>query len=58
VFDNGVELPDPHGRLEGYGEKVRWLSYGRVEDVDDELVRGFVREAIRAGSARASARPR
>jgi hypothetical protein len=58
VFDNGVELPDPDGRLEGYGPQVRWLSYARAEDIDEELVRGFLRAALTAGSGRATARPR
>jgi hypothetical protein len=58
VFDNGVDLPDPDRRLQGSGEKVRWLAWRRPEEVDDELVRVFVRAAITAGSGRATARPR
>ena len=58
VFEFGIELPDPDQRLEGSGAQVRWLSYRRVEDIDEDLVRGFLRAAVRVDSARASARPR
>lgn len=58
VFERGTDLPDPNRRLQGSGPQVRWLSYAKAEDIDEELVRGFLRAAITAGSARASARPR
>jgi hypothetical protein len=46
VFEFGIELPDPDGHLEGSGAQVRWLSYARAEDIDEELVRHFLREAV------------
>lgn len=46
LFEHGVELDDPHAKLEGAGSQVRWLRYERVEDVDDDLVREFVRKAV------------
>ena len=46
VFEFGIELADPDGRLEGSGAQVRWLSYSKVEDIDEELVRDFLRKAV------------
>ena len=45
LFEHGVELSDPEGKLEGSG-KGRWLEFKRTEDIDEDLVRHFLRLAI------------
>jgi hypothetical protein len=46
VFEWGVELDDPDGKLEGSGSQVRWLRFDREGDIDDQVVRHFLRLAI------------
>lgn len=46
LFEFGVELDDPKGRLQGSGAQVRFLRYETPDEVDEALVREFVRKAI------------
>ena len=39
-------LDDPKGRLQGSGAQVRFLRYETPDEVDEALVREFVRKAI------------
>ncbi|MEJ2010699.1 MAG: DUF1801 domain-containing protein [Anaerolineales bacterium] len=45
-FWRGADLEDPQGLLEGSGEKMRHVKLGKVEEVDRELLTGFVRQAV------------
>ena len=45
-FSNGAAFDDPDGVLLGGGKNRRHLKFGSVDDVDEEIVRGFVRQAI------------
>ncbi|MCB9687068.1 MAG: DUF1801 domain-containing protein [Alphaproteobacteria bacterium] len=46
LFEHGIELDDPDGKLQGSGSQVRYLRYDSPDDVDEALVRDFVRKAI------------
>jgi hypothetical protein len=45
-FWRGADLEDPQGLLEGSGEKMRHVKLGKGEEVDRELLTGFVRQAV------------
>jgi hypothetical protein len=46
LFENGVDLADPEGKLLGHGSQVRFLRFESLDAIDDDLVRHFVRLAI------------
>ena len=46
VFEHGSELSDPDGHLQGSGAQARWLRFERDEDIDEAVVRTFLRQAI------------
>ncbi len=46
LLEQGIDLPDPEGKLEGSGTQVRWLRFERLEDIDEDVVRHFLRLAI------------
>src|SRR5262245_42802982 len=46
-FLNGVQLPDPEGRLRGEGNQVRNSVVEREEELDDPAVRELVAAAVR-----------
>lgn len=46
VFERGMELEDPDGRLQGTGTQVRWLRFDAPEDIDEAVVRAFVEAAV------------
>lgn len=46
LFEYGVELPDPQGRLQGTGAQVRYLRYTDPDQIDEDVVRDFVRLAV------------
>jgi hypothetical protein len=46
MFEYGVELDDPDGKLLGNGTQVRYLRFGTLDDIDDGIVRRFIRLAI------------
>jgi hypothetical protein len=41
-FGDGVDLPDPAGRLEGTGKRLRHVKIRRDEDVRDPDVRALL----------------
>ncbi len=45
-FWRGVELQDPHGLLQGSGEKMRHVRLTGVEDIKTEAFIDFVRQAV------------
>ena len=47
LFEFGIELEDPDRRLLGHGTQVRYLRFATVEDIDERIVRRFVRLAVR-----------
>ncbi len=49
VFERGVLLPDPDGRLTGTGRQVRVLPFGAEADVDAALVTEFLDLAVDVG---------
>lgn len=46
LFENGVELADPQGKLQGSGAQVRYLRYGSPDEIDEETVKHFVALAV------------
>ena len=46
LFERGAELADPDGHLQGTGTQVRWLQFSEESDIDEDVVRSFVRAAI------------
>ncbi|MEQ1505662.1 MAG: DUF1801 domain-containing protein [Myxococcota bacterium] len=46
MFEFGIELADPERKLLGSGTQVRFLRFGAPEDIDEAVVRHFVRLAI------------
>jgi hypothetical protein len=51
-FWRGTELDDPHGLLEGTGEKMRHVKLTGVDDIDDEAFADFVRQAVALNRAK------
>jgi hypothetical protein len=49
VFEHGVLLPDPDGRLTGTGRQVRVLPVGSEADVDPAVVTEFLDLAVDVG---------
>ena len=45
-FNRGSELDDPQRVLQGSGRWVRHVRISELEDVDNRLVRGFVKAAV------------
>lgn len=45
-FEYGVSMRDPHGILEGGGTQVRYIPYRDVLQIDEEVVRAYVRESV------------
>jgi hypothetical protein len=46
LFEHGTELEDPSGALLGTGTQVRWLQFETPDQIDEALVRDFLRKAI------------
>lgn len=46
LFEFGIELDDPKGELLGTGTQVRWLRYEAAEEIDEAVVRRFLKKAI------------
>jgi hypothetical protein len=42
----GVHLEDPEGRLQGAGDKMRYLKLTSVDDIDAEQFGAWVRQAV------------
>ncbi|SNR70888.1 hypothetical protein SAMN06272737_12059 [Blastococcus mobilis] len=49
VFEHGVRLPDPEGRLSGTGRQVRSLDFPAGSDVDAAVVAEFLDLAVELG---------
>lgn len=45
-FMQGATLRDPKGLLEGTGKGMRHIKITRIEDVDAETIKGYVKEAV------------
>jgi hypothetical protein len=45
-FMQGATLRDPKGLLEGTGKGMRHVKIFRVEDVDEDTIKGYVKEAV------------
>ena len=45
-FWRGVSLSDPDGLLEGSGVKMRHVPIRSVEEIDEETLQKFIRQAI------------
>ncbi len=46
-FWRGVDLDDPKGLLQGDGDKMRHIKLTSVEDIDEQALGDFVRQAVR-----------
>jgi hypothetical protein len=46
LFEYGIELDDPDRKLLGNGAQMRYLRFANLEEIDDALVREFIRRAI------------
>ena len=46
VSGGGVDLPDEAGILEGTGEKMRHVKVTGLEDIQEDVLAGLVREAV------------
>jgi hypothetical protein len=47
-FMQGATLRDPKGLLEGTGKGMRHIKVTRSEDVDEDTIKGYVKEAVAA----------
>jgi hypothetical protein len=46
LFEHGIELADPEGKLLGSGSQVRYLRFESPEAIDEAMVRHFLKLAI------------
>ena len=46
-FWRGIDLPDPDGILQGSGDKMRHVKLSSLNDVEEEVLEIFVKEAIK-----------
>ncbi len=46
LFEHGVLLHDPEQRLRGDGKQVRYLEFRNAEDIDANVIRAFLLEAV------------
>ena len=46
-FYRGIELPDPHGLLEGEGKKLRHIKVYKREEIRRQWYRTLIRQAAR-----------
>ena len=45
-FMQGATMRDPKGLLEGTGKGMRHIKITRIEDVGEETIKGYVKEAV------------
>jgi hypothetical protein len=45
-FFHGVDLPDPHGKLEGTGKKLRHVKLRTLADAEAPYTRGLIESAF------------
>ena len=46
-FWRGVDIHDPHGLLQGTGEKMRHIRLTSPEDIDGEAFTDFIHQAVK-----------
>lgn len=46
-FWRGVDMHDPHGLLQGTGEKMRHIRLTSLEDIDGEAFTDFIHQAVK-----------
>ena len=46
-FWRGVDIHDPHGLLQGTGEKMRHIRLTSLEDIDGETFTDFIHQAVK-----------
>lgn len=46
-FWRGVDIHDPHGLLQGTGEKMRHIRLTSLEDIDGEAFTDFIHQAVK-----------
>jgi hypothetical protein len=46
-FWRGVDIHDPHGLLQGTGEKMRHIRLTSLEDIDSETFTDFIHQAVK-----------
>jgi len=57
-FYDGVDLDDPHKRLEGTGKRLRHVKVYSVPEAKNPALRALVKEAVRFGTATRAPRKR
>ena len=45
-FWRGVDIEDPHGLLQGSGERMRHVKLASVEDIDEDALASFILRAL------------
>ena len=45
-FFRGVDLPDPHGLLEGTGKKLRHIKIRSLEDAENPMIHALIEVAL------------
>jgi hypothetical protein len=45
-FWRGVDIKDPHGLLQGSGEKMRHIKLTSVNDIDQKVFTDFISQAV------------
>lgn len=51
-FWRGVDLDDPHGRLEGSGQKMRHVKIEELAQIDEKAFTAFVTQAVRLNATK------
>lgn len=46
-FWRGLDIHDPHGLLQGTGEKMRHIRLTSLEDIDSEAFTDFIHQAVK-----------
>jgi hypothetical protein len=46
AFERGVDFDDPHGLLEGAGKRSRHIKLKTPEDLDPDVLRGYIAQAV------------
>jgi hypothetical protein len=45
-FSRGADFLDDHGQLQGEGKQTRHLKFKKASDVDPEILRDYVAQAV------------
>lgn len=57
-FEHGIELPDPHGLLEGDSTQMRWITIRSKTAIQRKKLREMISLASQYDEARAAMKPR